>query len=66
MSTSNKSVPVIVIGVAALAAVAYFGMNNPTDSGDAAGTVAPAERYRANALSEEDVQLGDQTVQQLM
>jgi len=66
MSTINKSVPVIVIGVAALAAVAYFGMNYPTDSGDAAGTVAPAERYRADQNATDEIQLGDQDIQEVL
>ncbi len=48
----------MVIGVGALAAVAYFGMNFPADSGDAAGTVTPAERYRAEQPGVNQIQLG--------
>ncbi|MDH5583849.1 MAG: hypothetical protein OEY82_08295, partial [Gammaproteobacteria bacterium] len=66
MATSNKSVPVIAIGIVALVAVAYFGMNYPTDGSDAAGTVAPAERYRADQIGAGDVELGDQAIQEFM
>ena len=66
MATSNKSIPVLVIGVAALGAVAYFGMNYPADSGDAAGTVAPAERYRADQPAADAIQLGDQGIQEVL
>ena len=55
-----------MIGIVALAAVAYFGMNYPTDSGDAVGTVAPAERYRAEQPSSDNIQLGDQSIQAVM
>ena len=63
MATSNKTIPVILIGVAALAAVAYFGMNNPPGD-EVAGTVAPAERYRA--ASDNEIQLGDESIQEVM
>jgi len=66
MATSNNSIPVIVIGVVALCAVAYFGMNYPTDSGDAAGTVVPAERYRAEQAGNDEIQLGDESIQSVM
>ena len=66
MATSNKSIPIILGGVAALAVVAYFGLNNPPGSDEVAGTVAPAERYRADQMTSDDVSLGDQSVQNFM
>ena len=65
MATSNKTIPIVLIGVAALAVVAYFGMNNPPGEG-VSGTVAPAERYRADQISADDIDLGDQAVQDFM
>ena len=65
MAISNKTIPVLLVGVFALGAVAYFGMNYPMDSGDAAGTVAPAERYRAETPSTDGIQLGDQDIQEV-
>ena len=65
MATSNKTVPIVLIGVAAMAVVAYFGMNYPAGD-EVTGTVAPAERYRAEQISEDDIALGDQAVQDFM
>ena len=65
MATSNKAIPMILIGVAALAVVAYFGMNNPPGD-EVAGTVVPAERYRAEQPTSDDVLLGDQAVQEFI
>ena len=64
MATSNKAIPLVLIGIAALAVIAYFGMNTGPD--EVAGTVAPAERYRAEQMSEDDINLGDQSVQDFM
>ena len=63
---TNKSVPVIAVGLVALAAVAYFGMNTPSDSDDAAGTVAPAERYQAEQPAADEIQLGDESIQEVI
>ena len=38
MATSNKTLP-IIIGVAALAAIAYFGISNPPGNGEVSGSV---------------------------
>ena len=66
MATSNKAIPMVLIGVAALAVVAYFGMSYPPSGDDVVGTVAPAERYRADQPDADDVLLGDQALQQFM
>jgi len=64
MATSNKAIP-IVIGAIALVAVVWFGSNMSTDE-EITGTVAPAERYRAEQPGTNEIQLGDQSVQELM
>ena len=64
MASSNKAIPV-VIGAVVLVAVLYVGSNLSTDE-EVTGTVAPAERYRANQPGAEDIQLGDQSIQGLM
>jgi hypothetical protein len=61
MATSKKTFGMITVGAVALAAIAYFGTNYPPDGDDMSGTIAPAERYRANQPTAADVQLGDQT-----
>lgn len=55
-------------GVAAAAAlsVAYLVVGFPPRGDGAAGTVTPAQRYRAEQPKAEDVKLGDQTVAQFM
>ena len=63
MATSNKAFPIILIGVAALGVLAYVGMvNQPGD--EVTGTVAPAQRYQAEQNNE--IQLGDQSIQEVM
>jgi hypothetical protein len=51
--------------LAALGVVAYIGMNNPAGD-EVTGAVAPAERYRAEQISSDDIDLGDQAVQDFM
>ena len=65
MATSNKTIPIIAAGVVLLAAVAYFGGGFPSGN-ELTGTVAPAERYRAEGVTENDVVLGDQALVDLM
>jgi hypothetical protein len=65
--TKMKSNKIIMIGgglAAAIAAVVYFGSYYPPSSSDVAGTIAPAQRYRAPSV--ETVQTGDQSIPQLM
>ena len=62
---ANKTIPAFVLGAVVGGAIAYFGLTNPP--GDAlTGTVAPAERYRAEQISGTDIELGDQTLQEFM
>ncbi|MGH8122546.1 MAG: hypothetical protein ACREPT_07215 [Rudaea sp.] len=49
---------------ASIAAVVYFGLGYPPKIDQVAGTIAPAERYRAPAVG--SVELGDQSIPQLM
>jgi pentapeptide MXKDX repeat protein len=53
---------VVVVGIA----IALFTTNFPPDGKNAAGTVAPAQRYRAEQPQAGDVKLGDQSVAQMM
>ena len=64
MATSNKAIPV-VIGAIVLVAVIWVGSNMSTDD-ELTGTVAPAERYRAEQPSADDIQLGDQELQAVL
>ncbi len=64
MASSNNAIPV-VIGAVVLVAVLYVGSNLSTDE-EVTGTVAPAERYRADQPGADDIQLGDQSIQELM
>ena len=65
MATSNKTLPIIVAGVAVLAAVAYFGGGFPQGD-ELTGTVASAERHRSDQVTAADAELGDQAIQDFM
>jgi len=56
------------VAVAAVAAifVGQYYFDIPSSGEQAAGTVAPAQRYRAQQIQPSDVKLGDQQVAQLM
>jgi len=63
----NTKVWMLVAALAvAIAAVVFFGSNYPPDSEMASGTIVPAERYRSEQLSSDDVVLGDETIAQVM
>jgi hypothetical protein len=77
MSKSDNNSPVntktiVVAGaIAALVGgVAYYGastgVRNALDEAQTAGTIVPAERYRGESLTSEDVTLGDQEIQSLL
>ena len=62
---ANKVIPAFVLGAVVGGAIAYIGFANPP--GDAlTGAVAPAERYRAEQPSADDIQLGDQELQAVL
>src|SRR5262245_53073372 len=70
-SPINTKTIVIAGAIAALVGgVAYYGANtgarNALDAAQTAGTIAPAERYRGESLTSEDVTLGDQDIQSLL
>ena len=54
------------LAAAAVVTVGIFVHDFPASGKDVAGTVAPAQRYRAEQIKAEDVKLGDQAVTQLM
>ena len=67
MARQTSSKTWILIGGLVMAAglVLYFGFGiPPTD--EVAGTIAPAERYRGEQITEEDLGLGDTGVVSLM
>jgi hypothetical protein len=66
--TSKKRSLWIGTGVAAAAAlvVLYAVVDIPPKGDNLAGTVAPAQRYRAEQFKADDVKLGDQAVAKLM
>ena len=67
MSMSNQKIW-IAIGVLAVVVggVAFLGDDFPTGSEQASGTIVPAERYRGEQITSSDVELGDESVAQLM
>ena len=64
----NKSrmTGVVAIFAVVIAVVAYFGIKYPIQGDDVSGTIAPAERYRGEQISDEDVTLGDESVAEVM
>ena len=66
--TSKNSRMGLLVGVFAvvIAAVAYVGYKFPVPEEDTSGTIMPAERYRGDQLSNDDVVLGDESISQLM
>ena len=62
---TTKTIPAFVIGLLVGVAVSYVGLQSPVGD-NAAGTVAPAERYRAEQPSSDDLQLGDQELQEVL
>jgi hypothetical protein len=65
--TGNVKVYLLVIALVVIGAAIMFlsdGMS-PTAE-DAAGTIVPAERYRANQIDSDDVVLGDETFAKFM
>ena len=67
MGMNNQKVWMVVAGLAiVIGGVAFLGGDFPTGSDQAAGTIVPAERYRGEQISDNDVQLGDESVAQLM
>ncbi len=67
MSMNNQKTW-IVVGVLAvvIGGVAFLGNDFPSGSDQASGTIVPAERYRGEQITSSDVELGDESVAQLM
>ena len=66
MADNNKLL-IIGAGSVILAGALYFASQQfPTDEEQAAGTIAPAERYRGDQITAADVKLGDEDVAKLM
>lgn len=54
------------VALVALVVVVQFGFDGKTKKEDVAGTVVPAERYRAAQPAAQEIKLGDQAVAQLL
>ena len=67
-NTSNNSKMGLLVGVFAvvIAAVAYVGIKFPVPEENASGTIMPAERYRGDQLTDNDVTMGDKVIAMLM
>ena len=63
---SGKKAVTIGLLVAVVAGVGYYASEFPPSGEDVAGTIAPAQRYRAEQIGSQDIQLGDQSIQQFM
>src|ERR1700674_2300527 len=56
----------IAVAAVAVGLVGHYALDFPTGGENAAGTIVPAQRYRAEQIKPEDLRLGDQSVAQLM
>ena len=65
MATSNKTISAFILGAVVGVTVTYFGLQFPPGM-DVAGTVAPAERYQTAQPGADDIQLGNQDLQEVM
>jgi hypothetical protein len=67
---SARTIVVAGATAALVGGVAYYGassgVRDALDEAQVAGTIVPAERYRGESLSAEDVTLGDQDIQGLL
>lgn len=68
LQRGNSKVWILVAGlVAVVLVILYLGGSFPPSGDEAAGTIAPAERYRAEAaLDEDSVDLGDETISEFV
>ena len=67
MSMSNQKTLIVVAGLAVvIGGDVFLGGDFPTGSDQASGTIVPAERYRGEQISSSDVELGDESIAQLM
>ena len=60
-SPKNK-IWLVVVGIVVLAGAAYVAKVYPPEEKSLAGSVTPAERYRADTVGSNTPPLGDQTV----
>ena len=67
MSMNNQKTLIVVVALAVvIGGVAFFASDMPSDSDQASGTIVPAERYRGDQITASDVELGDESLSQLM
>ncbi len=58
---SSKVWVLVAVLAAAIGAVLYVGGIFPPGEENVSGTIVPAERYRANQVTSDDVTLGDES-----
>ncbi|NOR20635.1 MAG: hypothetical protein GQ538_11175, partial [Xanthomonadales bacterium] len=64
---SNQKTLIVLAGLAiVIGGVAFIGGDFPAGSDQASGTIVPAERYRGEQISSEDIVLGDDSIAQFM
>ena len=67
MSMNNQKTWIVIVGLAiVIGGVAFLGNDFPAGDDQASGTIVPAERYRGEQIASDDVELGDESVAQLM
>ncbi|MCP4044869.1 MAG: hypothetical protein GY732_02625, partial [Gammaproteobacteria bacterium] len=67
MSMNNQKTLIVVAALAVvIGGVAFFASDMPSGSDQASGTIVPAERYRGDQITAGDVELGDESLSQLM
>ncbi|MBT8132734.1 MAG: hypothetical protein KJO35_10725, partial [Gammaproteobacteria bacterium] len=64
--SKSRTTAVLAIFAMAIGVVAYYGVKYPIPNDSVSGTVAPAERFRGEQLSSDDVTLGNESMAQLM
>ena len=64
-TSSNKFIPIVAAFVGGIT-IGYFGSTMPPGDDVMSGTVAPAQRYRAEQPGSDDIRLGDQALVDLM
>ena len=67
MSMSNQKTFIVIAGLAiVIGGVAFIGGQFPSDSNQASGTIVPAERYRGEQITSDDITLGDEAIAEFM
>ena len=67
MSMNNQKTLMVIAGLAiVIGGVAFLGNDFPAGSDKASGTIVPAERYRGEQITSDDITLGDEAIAKFM